>query len=144
MLSRRGRLALAVYYRRALLQASIARSALFRERNRRTKSCGDRAPFATSGRALRGPTGYKIIRIDPITHRVEDFVFNPSGGPASKRRPSVGLERPIDVKFGPDGAMYILDFGKTRIKNGQYDVESGSGRIYRLIPTRGPAGQNVP
>src|SRR6266699_1445288 len=53
MLSRRGRLALAVYYRRALLQASIARSALFRERNRRTKSCGDRAPFATSIRPRR-------------------------------------------------------------------------------------------
>ena len=25
---------------------------------------GDRAPFATSGRKLKGPTGYRIVRVD--------------------------------------------------------------------------------
>jgi glucose/arabinose dehydrogenase len=24
----------------------------------------------------------------------------------------MGIERPFDVKFGPDGAMYIVDFGQ--------------------------------
>ena len=42
------------------------------------------------------------------------------------------------------GAMYVLDYGKARIKDGQVNVESGSGKIYRLMPTRGPAGLNVP
>ncbi len=34
-------------------------------------------------------------------------------GPASAQgAPGMGIERPFDVKFGPDGAMYIVDFGQ--------------------------------
>ena len=29
------------------------------------------------------------------------------------------LERPIDVKIGPDGYLYVLDFGRMEVRNGQ-------------------------
>jgi glucose/arabinose dehydrogenase len=95
---------------------------------------GDRAPFATSGRKMIGPTGYKLVRVDPFNHRVEDFVFNPKGGPASTLHPGVGLERPVDVKFGPDGALYILDFGELQMKSGKEKIGPGTGKVFRLVP----------
>ena len=50
-----------------------------------------------------------------------------------------GIERPLDVKFGPDGAMYIVDFGVARvnfarIKRGQvpYEFPPRTGAIWRV------------
>lgn len=56
------------------------------------------------------PTGYKIVRI-PLTEKgepqgkVEDFITG--WLPGESRRNVVG--RPVDVIFGPDGALYISD-----------------------------------
>jgi glucose/arabinose dehydrogenase len=44
------------------------------------------------------------------------------------------LERPIDVKFGPDGALYILDYGQMYMKDGQEKVTPGTGRIWKVVP----------
>jgi len=55
------------------------------------------------------------------------------------------LERPIDVKFGPDGSLYILDFGQMEMKNGKPEVKRGTGKIFKLVasepeaPTTSPA-----
>jgi len=99
---------------------------------------GDRAPFSTGGPdgvALARPTGYKLVRVDLLTHQVTDFVRNTRLYPASvlgiRGR---GLERPIDVKFGPDGDLYILDFGQMVMKGGRQQVTPGSGMIWRLVP----------
>lgn len=102
---------------------------------------GDRAPFATSGRPLLGPTGFKVALVNVDARKVEDFVRNTQDGPASrqgKTAPSDALERPVDVKFGPDGAMYILDFGIMEMKNGQPAIKEGTGRIYRLNGVEAP------
>jgi glucose/arabinose dehydrogenase len=106
---------------------------------------GDRAPYATSGRAMTGPTGYKVVLVNVDTRRVEDFIRNTEDGPASRtKKPSLeALERPIDVKFGPDGALYLLDFGQMDMKGGHPSVKPGTGKIYRLTkvdePTTTPA-----
>ena len=50
------------------------------------------------------------------------------------------LERPIDVKFGPDGSMYIVDVGVLTNKHGQLRVEDGTGRILRLVPVQEKQG----
>lgn len=96
---------------------------------------GDRAPFATGGLKLRGPVGRKIVRVDLDSRRVEDFVYNTRGLPASRLGRAVeALERPIDVKFGPDGKLYILDYGRMTLRDGRQKIVPGSGRVFVLEP----------
>jgi glucose/arabinose dehydrogenase len=97
---------------------------------------GDRAPFATSGRKLIETVGCKIVRVDPDMHQVKEFIRNTAGKPRS--RVSGGsvslLERPIDVKFAPDGSLYILDFGAMEMRDGREHVTPGTGQVFRLVP----------
>jgi glucose/arabinose dehydrogenase len=107
---------------------------------------GDRAPFATSGsKEFEGPVGFKVSRVDLDTKQVKDFIRNTTGTPASQQPyGTVALERPIDVKFGPDGALYILDFGRMENKNGVPRLFPNTGRIFKLVPTTPPATQTTP
>ncbi|MDW8263420.1 MAG: hypothetical protein RMJ35_12905, partial [Phycisphaerales bacterium] len=106
---------------------------------------GDRAPFATSNRKLAEVPGRKVVRVDVDTRQVSDFVYNTQGRPASELgRNVIALERPIDVKFGPDGAMYILDYGQMRMREGQERIRPRSGRIFRLAPPAQPATSPSP
>jgi glucose/arabinose dehydrogenase len=98
---------------------------------------GDRAPFATSGRAMVAPTGYRVVAVNMDARRVEDFIRNTKDLPASRLTGRDGdsvdaLERPIDVKFDAAGAMYVLDFGQAEMKTGRMEVKHGTGRIFRL------------
>ena len=72
---------------------------------------------------------------------VSDFVVNTRRKPASKLGNVAALERPIDVKFGPDGSLYILDFGQLTVKNGQEKIVKGTGKIFKLasVPATQPS-----
>jgi glucose/arabinose dehydrogenase len=62
------------------------------------------------------PSGNRVSVIDSETGLVEPFIQNIKPGPASALgAQGKGIERPFDVKFGPDGAMYIVDYGVVRI-----------------------------
>jgi hypothetical protein len=43
--------------------------------------------------------------------------------------------------------LYILDYGKMRMKNGKEEITAGTGQIFRLMPTtpdttpKGPIGR---
>lgn len=105
---------------------------------------GDRYPFATGGTRLKGSIGHKIARLDPDTKQSSDFVYNTAGRPAHEIRPRqpLALERPIDVKFGPDGALYIVDLGQVEWRSGKPTVKRGTGKILRLAgATTTPATQ---
>lgn len=54
--------------------------------------------------------GHRISKIDMRARIISTFAINKSGFPASLSNGG-GLERPIDLFFGPDGAMYIIDMG---------------------------------
>jgi glucose/arabinose dehydrogenase len=98
---------------------------------------GDRAPYATSGQKLRAPTGYKIvsINIESNSKVPEDFIRNTQGKPASMLgRNVVALERPIDVKFGPDGRLYVLDYGRMEMRGSREKITAGTGRVFVLEP----------
>jgi glucose/arabinose dehydrogenase len=98
---------------------------------------GDRQPFATSGRKTVGPIGFKLVRVDADNRQVREFVRNVQAGPSSRNGGGPDqLERPVDIKFGPDGAMYILDFGEMEVRDGRVKVRNGTGRMYRLLPSR--------
>jgi hypothetical protein len=71
--------------------------------------------------------------VDVDTHQVHDFVYNAQNAPASlsSKHPDA-LERPCDAKFGPDGALYILDLGQLEAKNARLRPVSSTGKILRL------------
>ncbi|HZZ42357.1 MAG TPA: hypothetical protein VFE58_05435 [Tepidisphaeraceae bacterium] len=98
---------------------------------------GDLAPFANAGDPLPHPVGYKIVRVDVETQQVHDFIFNTQHLPASqlKNHPTA-LERPIDLKFAPDGSLYIVDEGELTDHHGQLHPTIGSGKILHLIPLK--------
>jgi glucose/arabinose dehydrogenase len=103
---------------------------------------GDRAPFATSGYPITGPIGYKVVVVDLDSekHPVTDFLFNTARGPGSlidRKNPNL-IERPVDVKFGPDGTLYILDGGRMEMHNGRPQWEAGTGKIFRVVPQPTP------
>jgi glucose/arabinose dehydrogenase len=97
---------------------------------------GDQAPFATSGvKNFQGPMGSKVVRVDLDARQVKDFIVNTAGVPASLQGVDVmALERPTDVKIGPDGALYILDMGRLENKTGIPRIFPNSGRIFKLMP----------
>jgi glucose/arabinose dehydrogenase len=70
---------------------------------------GDMAPDV--GKVL-SPVGFRVVRVDVDTGVIKDFAINKKpGGPASKVG-SNGLERPVAVRFDPNGtALYVVDFG---------------------------------
>lgn len=129
--------------RRAIPQALVALS-------------GDCAPFSTSGRPIIGPLGYKIVAVDLEGPRAidpekgmtnsHDFVRNTAGGPGSlidPKNPNL-LERPVDVKIGPDGWAYILDAGRMQIRDGHPSYEPGTGKIFLVAPQAEPVMYHDP
>ena len=84
------------------------------------------------------PVGYRIVRVDPQTKQLAAFVSNRQPGPASMQgKVGEGLERPFDVKFGPDGAMYIVDYGVVKInplRQGRepYEYVPNTGVIWKV------------
>ncbi|MEX2594691.1 MAG: hypothetical protein WD426_18115 [Anditalea sp.] len=97
---------------------------------------GDLAPPTNPLRENR-PSGFQIVCIDPATGQLMPFAKNIGGGPASAQQgmKGKGLDRPFDVKFGPDGAMYIVDYGVVTIDMSQappYDPKENTGVIWKI------------
>jgi len=98
---------------------------------------GDLAPNTNPLR--NPPAGFQISRIDENGDAVP-FVHNALPGPASRQdAKGKGIERPFDVKFGPDGAMYIVDYGVAnvnlaRIRENQvpYEFLPETGAIWKV------------
>ena len=80
--------------------------------------------------------GSRIVRLSPGNQQPQPFVSNKQPGPASEQgKEGKGLERPFDVQFGPDGAMYIVDYGVVNINMAlkpPYDSKAGTGVIWKV------------
>jgi glucose/arabinose dehydrogenase len=92
---------------------------------------GDLAPITTP--RLATPVGFKVVRVDLEQRSIVDFAVNRIQGPASKL-PHAGFERPSHCAFGPDGALYITDFGEIDIapEKAGIRVQAGSGSLWRI------------
>ncbi len=104
---------------------------------------GDLAPATNPLRET--PSGFRVARVDPENPgQAEAFVQNGQPGPASRQgAQGQGIERPFDVQFGPDGAMYIVDYGVVDVIPGQmppYDQQAGTGIVWKVTPTDTGAG----
>lgn len=98
---------------------------------------GDMAPKV--GKVL-GPVGFKVVRVDPRTGRVEDFAVNRRDkGPASKVGGG-GLERPVAARFDPAGeALYVVDFGVMTVGPQGPQPRPETGVLWRISRSGGRA-----
>lgn len=98
------------------------------------------AEYGSLGTATMGRSepyegiGHRVSRIDMNTGAVSTFISNKSGFSAAANREG-GFGRLMEVTFGPEGAMYILDTG---IHN-QYNINQNvpnTGVIWRVTKTK--------
>jgi glucose/arabinose dehydrogenase len=96
---------------------------------------GDLAPITTLTRAVT-PMGFKVMRVDMKMREVYDFAINRMTGPASKL-PHDGFERPSHCQFGPDGALYVVDFGIIHIapERGGIRQQLETGALWKIRRT---------
>ena len=84
-----------------------------------------------------------FITCDFRAHRVVHFKYNEAGAGFQTRempdllRSTNVTFRPIDVKFGPDGALYVADWSNPIIQHGEVDFrdprrDKEHGRIWRV------------
>jgi glucose/arabinose dehydrogenase len=105
---------------------------------------GDLAPVTTARQVV--PAGFKVVRVDVTTGTISDFAVNRRQGPASKLFHG-GFERPSHCAFGPDGALYVVDFGEIKIapEKGGIRMKQGTGALWRIRRLPGvPAGDRPP
>lgn len=77
---------------------------------------GDEVPMT----APSGPRmGRSLAVVEPDSWTLEEV-------------PLPGLQRPIDVRFGPDGFLHVLDFGHFEPGKGTMDASAGSGAVWRV------------
>lgn len=92
---------------------------------------GDMAPNV--GKVL-GPVGFKVVMVDAEKGVVEDFAVNKGkkNGPASLLKKG-GLERPVAVRFHPDGrSLYVVDFGIIDTSGKGTVSRKGTGVIWKI------------
>ena len=80
--------------------------------------------------------GFQVVRVDPETRHLEPFVRNKQPGPAFMQgKDNEGINHPFDVKFGPDDAMYIIDYGVVEINPSSmspYNPIPGTGIVWKV------------
>jgi glucose/arabinose dehydrogenase len=104
---------------------------------------GDLAPITTPRQVV--PEGFAVARVDTATGEVTPFAVNRRAGPASKLFHG-GFERPSHCAFGPDGALYVTDWGEIKIavEKGGIRMQQETGALWRVRRTDGPAGTRAP
>jgi glucose/arabinose dehydrogenase len=88
---------------------------------------GDLAPPTNPLR--KEPVGRQVVTVDTETGEVTPFLK------------AAGISRPFDVQFGPDGALYVVDYGVVNIDmelKPPYAIEPGTGGIWKVA--RMPVG----
>ncbi|MDI6870678.1 MAG: PQQ-dependent sugar dehydrogenase [Bacillota bacterium] len=83
-------------------------------------------PRTPAERAL----GAKIVRVSR-NGKVSDFAVNRVPGPASLSG-LTGFEHPSCVRFGPDGALYVTDFGVMRMGEKGLELVPNTGTLWRI------------
>jgi len=98
------------------------------------------------GSLLSGGYAGKLFGVEPLQGRVVYSEVTPQGSSFATRDIGHALTsgdswfRPVDIKLGPDGAIYVTDFYEQRIDHASHyqgRVTPESGRIYRLVPDGG-------
>ncbi len=81
--------------------------------------------------------GFRVQGVDLQTSEAFDFLINKSRKPGWVDR-SGGLRRPIQVTWGPDGALYVTDFGVIEFSEQGMNAWPGTGVIWKVTHTGKP------
>jgi putative heme-binding domain-containing protein len=93
------------------------------------------------GGALPAHYNGKLFGIEPLQGRVVESVLEPDGSTFRTfdiARPVTTSDqwfRPVDIKVGPDGAIYLADWYDAQVnhfRNQEGQIDKSNGRIYRL------------
>ncbi|HEX7017705.1 MAG TPA: PQQ-dependent sugar dehydrogenase [Patescibacteria group bacterium] len=93
---------------------------------------GTFAPVTTGANVE--PNGFRIIRADLENKQEFDFASNVLPGPAYLNQQD-GLNRPSDVVFGPDDALYVIDWGAATLDEEGLKLVPQTGAIWRIYNT---------
>lgn len=112
---------------------------------------GDFKP-ATDPTNLEARAGFQVEAVDPRTGQATIFLRNAKLGADGSSQPASaldfdnGLERPVDVRIGPDGNVYVLDFGVFNATPEAGKVFPKTGKVFRIeaLPADGTAVGNPP
>jgi glucose/arabinose dehydrogenase len=99
---------------------------------------GDFKP-TTDAETADDRAGFQVEAVDVAAKRVTVFARNRGQGPAqpaSHLDLQEAFERPVDVKFGPDGLVYVLDFGVFSPTAKSAKVMPKTGKVFRIEPAR--------
>lgn len=103
------------------------------------------------GGALPARHNGKLFGVAPMLSHVVESEIKPRGSTFETRdvefpvTTSDSWFRPVDIKTGPDGALYIADWYDSQVnhyRNHEGQIDPGTGRIYRLRGKNG--GQTRP
>lgn len=81
--------------------------------------------------------GHRVVRVDPRTGEVREFLANRQRGPSSGSNGG-GLERPFEARFDPTGeVLYVVDLGEVQLSR-EYGLEpyGGTGVVWRITRIR--------
>lgn len=75
--------------------------------------------------------GFKVQQVDLTTGKASDFIANKDKLPASVNKTG-GLERPLQLEWGPDGNLYIVDFGVVEFDDKGMNAHPFTGVIWKV------------
>lgn len=81
--------------------------------------------------------GFRVQRVNPKTGKIADFIVNKSEKPAWATNGG-GLRRPIMPVWGPDGALYVVDFGVIEFSKQGMNAVPNTGVIWKVTRTGAP------
>lgn len=101
-------------------------------RDGQTRSEGKLPPREMEG--IHPWPGFRVSLVDLQTGNSRTFMGNKSGKPASVSKGG-GIERPIQLEWGPDGELYVVDFGVIEFSKKGMKAHPNTGIIWRVMRT---------